>query len=313
MGKTPKREAKLKPSRVNARPTVSIIGAGRLGTALTVALSAEGYSIEAVVGRRIQSARRAARMVGPQTQAFSFNRLADLPPSKILFITTPDDAIESVAAQLAESIKWSGRGRIAMHASGALSSDALTSLRSVGFSTGSMHPLMSVNDPHAGAMRLKLAHFCIEGQPQAVRVARSLVRTLGGKSFSIETRDNALYHAAALMSSGHVVALFDIATELLMRCGLTERQARDGMLPLLTSAVENLAHNTPAHALTGTFARADAATVIKHLAALRANSDSDAVEAYKLLGLRSLELARENGADTASLKKIKRILEAVHR
>ena len=278
---------------------------------MAVALSAKGYAIEAVVGRRIQSARRAARMLGPETQALSLSQLSDVPPSKILFITTPDDAIESVAAQVAGSIKWNGRGRIAMHASGALSSDALTSLRAVGFSTGSMHPLMSVSDPRAGALSLKLAHFCIEGQPQAVRVARSMVRALGGKNFSISTRDKALYHAAAVMSSGHMVALFDIATEMLMRCGLTKKQASDALLPLLSSTVENLSHNTPQRALTGTFARADAATVHKHLDALRASGKPDALAAYTMLGIRSLLLARKSGADLSNLKKIKRILDGI--
>lgn len=304
-----KQAAKTKPSKDNAKPTVSIIGGGRLGTALALALSAKGYDIKAVVGRQIQSARRAARMVGPQTQALSLSQLSHITPSKVLFITTPDDAIESVAVRLAESLKWSGRGRIALHASGALSSDALISLRAVGFSTGSMHPLMSVNDPRAGAMKLELAHYCIEGQSQAVRVARSIVRSLGGKSFSIETSDNALYHAAAVMSSGHMVALFDIATEVMMSCGLTARQARAALLPLLTSTFENLAHHSPERALTGTFARADAATVIKHLVALRAPHQRDALAAYTLLGMRSLLLARENGADLSNMKKIKRILE----
>ena len=307
-GKGRKREAKRKPSQTAFSPTVSIIGAGKLGTALAVALSATGCAVESVVSRRIQKARRAARLIGPETHAYTLAQLSDLPPSKILFITTPDDAIESVAAQLAGSIKSSGRGRVALHASGALSSEALISLRAIGFHTGSMHPLISVSDPLAGALNLGLGHFCVEGQPQAVRVARSLVRSLGGRSFSISTRDKALYHAAAVMSSGHMVALFDIATEMLKRCGLTARQATEALLPLLTSTVENLTHNSPGSALTGTFARADTETVVKHLTALRGTKKRDAIAAYTLLGMRSLQLARENGADRTNVNQIKHIL-----
>ena len=303
----------LSRTTANIQRSVSIIGAGKLGTAFALALAANGYAIEAVVTRRIQSARRTVNALGTQTQALSATQFARLSPSDILLITTPDDAIEAVAEQLTSAIKWTGRGRIALHASGALSSEALNSLRAIGFHIGSMHPLTSVSDSHLGAERLRLAHFCIEGQPPAVRVASSIVRALGGWSFSIQTRDKALYHAAAVMTSGHVVALFDIATALLTRCGLTDRQASEVLLPLLRSTVENLSRHTPARALTGTFARADTATVRKHLTALLANSDSDALAAYKLLGLRSLLLARENGADIVNLKKIKRILEEVHR
>ena len=160
---------------------------------------------------------------------------------------------------------------------------------------------------------LRLAHFCIEGEPRAVRTARSMVRSLGGKSFSIATRDKALYHAAAVMSSGHMVALFDIAKEMLVGCGLSAKQASDALLPLLSSTVENLTHTSPARALTGTFARADAATVLKHLAALRDNTESNTLAVYRLLGLRSMELAREKNLNSVNVDRITRILEVMQK
>jgi len=309
VGERRKRETTLKLSARKSRKSVSIIGAGRLGTALALALSVKGYAIDAVVSRRRQDARRAARMIGPATKLLTMSQLSALPPSKILFITTVDDAIDSVAGRIAVAIKKSGQGRVALHTSGALSSDSLIKLRDIGFRVGSMHPLVSISDPHAGAKSLSLARFCIEGEPQAVRVARSIVRVLGGKGFSIKTSDKALYHAAAVMSSGHVVALFDIATEILTNCGLTKTQAKAALLPLLKSTIENLQHHTPSRALTGTFARADTATVIKHLEALGTNAEAGALAAYKLLGLRSLQLARESGADLANIKKIRQILQ----
>ena len=303
--------AALPIERFRPSQTVSIIGAGRLGTALGLALSACGYSIQTVVSRHTSSARRTARLIGGNTLTLSIDQLPELPESQVIFITTSDDTIESVAGKLTTEINWSGRGHIALHASGALSSESLTSLRAVGFHTGSMHPLVSISDPKSGAENLKTAHFCIEGQAKAVRMARSMVRSLGGKSFSIQTREKALYHAAAVMSSGHMVALFDIATEMLTRCGLTRLEATGALLPLLKSTVENLTVHSPARALTGTFARGDAATVHKHLAALLASGDADAIAAYKLLGLRSLELARESGSDVNHLNRFNEILEVM--
>lgn len=313
--KVKSRERDLEPetSRVNLKSTISIVGAGRLGTALAIALSVKGYTIEAVVNRRISDARRAARVISPRTQSLSLSHLSDLPPSNIILITTPDDAIRSVADQLAVSVKSVRRGRVALHASGALSSEELIKLRAAGYYTGSMHPLISVSDSQTGARSFRHAHFCVEGQPQAVRIARGLLRKLGGKSFSIATQDKALYHAAAVMTSGHVVALFDIATEMLVRCGLSERDAREIQLPLLASTVENLTRNPPSKALTGTFGRADASTVVKHLAALRGLGMSDALATYTLLGIRSLALAQEKGAARATIRKIKRILEEANK
>jgi predicted short-subunit dehydrogenase-like oxidoreductase (DUF2520 family) len=314
---TAERRSRATKSRaIKRRATLSIIGAGRMGTALALALSARGYRIEAVVARRQAHARRAAELVGTQPLILTSAQLDQLPNSDILFITTPDDTIESVAAQIAATLtlrnaksQRESRPRTALHASGALSSNALHSLRDVGYATGSLHPLVSVSDPVQGAEHLRSAFFCIEGESAAQRVARALVRSLGAQSFSIKTTDKALYHAAAVMASGHVTALFDIATEMLSRCGLNERRARRVLLPLLKSTLENLYASDPAHALTGTFARADSATVRKHLAALRSLALPDALASYILLGLRSLQLAKTTGANSDALREIERLLK----
>jgi predicted short-subunit dehydrogenase-like oxidoreductase (DUF2520 family) len=301
--------------------TVSIIGAGRLGTALAIALASHGYTIEAVVNRSLRHARRAAALVGARTLALASTRLEELPSSDILFITTPDDIIAATAARLAAIVGnrerlgmkgvWKGKSnlqRVALHASGALSSDALQSLSDVGFATGSMHPLVSVSDSIDGAESLCSAFFCLEGSPRAVMVARQMVRTFGAESFSIDARDKALYHAAAVMASGHMTALFDICVEMLARCGLKRMRARSVLLPLLRSTLANLYTSDAAHALTGTFARADTATVKRHLAALRSQGMPDALAAYVLLGKRSLQLAKAAGVRPESLHEVARAL-----
>lgn len=297
------------------RITISIIGAGRLGTALALSLARRGYKIEAVVARRLSHARRAAALISEDTQALSITRLDSLPLSDLILITTPDDAIETAADCLAASIVSTGRkGQrrlVALHCSGALSSDILSRLRDASFSVGSMHPLVSISDPVHGRERLRGAYYCVEGDPAAVRVARDVVRVLEGHSFSINRGDKTLYHAAAVMASGHMVALFDIALEMLARCGLTEKRAQTVLLPLVESTLENLNARTPSHALTGTFARADTATMRRHLAALRSGAPADALAAYRLLGRRSLRLAEKAGVDAEALKEIRRALEEV--
>ena len=289
-----------------------------MGTALARALALKGYEIEAMVARHKERARRAAELAGArQALALTHRQLSKIPASDILLITTPDDAIESTAVQLAAHFKESAtrggvrlkRAPTALHASGALSSEVLQALSDAGFATGSMHPLLSVSDAVHGADRFASAFFCIEGDDRAKRVARSLVGALGAKSFSIKATDKALYHAAAVMASGHVTALFDIAIEMLARCGLRKERARQVLLPLLRSALENLYSNDPAQALTGTFARADADTVRKHLNSLRSSGLRDALAAYTLLGRRSLQLARKGGSKAAALKEIARALD----
>jgi predicted short-subunit dehydrogenase-like oxidoreductase (DUF2520 family) len=278
-----------------------------LGTALARALAACGYDVRALVARSASSARRAGVRASVKARALSIERLEELPPSDILFITTPDDAVVGAAERLS-ALAVEGRGRVALHTSGALSSGALSSLAARGYGVGSMHPLAAVSDASGGAESLRRAFYCVEGDARGVRVARCVVRDLGGRSFSVRTEDKALYHAAAVLTAGHTVALFDIAVRLLARCGLADAEARRVLLPLLGSALENLSRETPEHALTGTFARGDAETVRKHLAALREAGEADALLAYALLGGRSLRMAAHAGADAKRLQEIARLL-----
>jgi predicted short-subunit dehydrogenase-like oxidoreductase (DUF2520 family) len=70
--------------------------------------------------------------------------------------------------------------------------------------------------------------------------------------------------------------------------------------------VENLGRQTPAAALTGTFSRADAETMRRHLESLSTNET--ALRIYVELGKRSIELAREQGADDEKLEEMSREL-----
>jgi predicted short-subunit dehydrogenase-like oxidoreductase (DUF2520 family) len=276
-----------------------------MGTALARALDGCGYEVRALVSRGASHARRAAARAGVAALALGAGELERLPASGLLFITTPDDAVAETAARLAARPQSSYR--VVLHASGALSSEVLAPLRARGLSVGSMHPLASVSEAAAGAESLRRAFYCVEGDAAATRAARRVVRDLGGETFTINPDDKALYHAAAVLAAGHVVALFDVALDTLRRCGLKERRAREVLLPLLRSVADNLAQHTPARALTGSFSRADVETVRKHLRALSELKDSDALAVYKLLGEHSLKLAVS--ADHALAETIRRELK----
>jgi predicted short-subunit dehydrogenase-like oxidoreductase (DUF2520 family) len=290
------------------KQTIAIIGAGRLGTALGIALSNLDHKIVTVVSRKIARAKQAASLMGSDVSSLSFKQLSKLPACNIVFITTPDDAIAAVSKQLAENLASENKLDTVFHTSGALSSECLIDLKRKDVAVGSFHPLLSVSDPLIGAKGLGQAFYCVEGEREAVRIARQLVSDLGGSVFTIETKNKALYHASAVMACGHFVALFDMAIEMLIYCGLDEDEARRALLPLVRSAVDNLSANNPAQSLTGPFARADAATIKKHLEAFSQAKLDEALQTYILLGERSLELARQNGKDEDALKKIEEML-----
>ncbi len=286
------------------KPEVSIIGAGRLGTTLAVALSRRGYSIRSIVSRRAQSARKAAKLLDGNPRVFAANKLHSLPPADLFLITTPDDQIAAVAAELSSFENNPKRKLTALHTIGALSSEVLAPLRQKGWNTGSIHPLVSVSDSRNGATPLQGAFWSVEGDNGALRLGKAIVRDLEGRSFSIRSEDKPLYHAAAVMIAGNVVALFDVTIEMLAQCGLSRKTARSILLPLIASTVHNLQTKDPADALTGTFSRGDVETVKRHIAALKSNELCDALELYRLLGKRSLKLSKQH-------PQIERILKSV--
>jgi predicted short-subunit dehydrogenase-like oxidoreductase (DUF2520 family) len=287
--------------------SLSIIGAGRLGTALGLALGRRGWTIDLVVSRNQAGARGAVKILGTG-EPLGFDEVKYYPASTLILITTPDDEIEATSERLSALAPGEhGRG-IVLHTSGALSSDVLNSLRDAGAAVGSMHPLLSVSDPVTGADELSQAWFCVEGDGAAEELAVSIVELLGARSFRVESSEKALYHAAAVMSAGHVVALLDVAIAMLGRCGLTAEDAIKVIVPLVQSAVRNVESKGTAEALTGSFARADVETIKRHLAALQNAGIEDALRVYSTLGARSLELAKARGVEDEKLKRIRDLI-----
>jgi predicted short-subunit dehydrogenase-like oxidoreductase (DUF2520 family) len=278
---------------------VSIIGTGRLGTTLAVALAGRGYSIRSLVARTAESARKAARLLDAEVQVLAAKQLRSLIDADLFVITVPDDQIAEVAQQLSK-INADQKNMTALHTSGALSSDVLAPLREKGWHTGSIHPLLSVSG--SGDDSLRGAFWSVEGDRSALRLGKEIVRDLEGKSFSIRSEDKPLYHAAAVMVSGNVVALFDVALQMLAECGLDRETARAILLPLIASTIRSLETKTPEASLTGTFSRGDVATVKRHLASMR---NPEVRDLYRILGERSLELA---DLDEGLKRRIKKVL-----
>ena len=307
------------------RQSISIIGPGKVGQALAHALQSLGYPIVALVFRnqeKVQKFSEYGRSSFPETKLLAFDDLGKLPKSDLIFITTPDDAIAETVQQLAAL----GRALVnlqkrplsrfpgaILHTSGALSSEILAPLAiPSACQVGSIHPLVSVTAGTPDASVFAGAYFCVEGEKMAVIYAEWIIRELGAQSIHIRTDRKALYHAAALMASPHLAALFDLAVELLIESGVKQEDAQKMFLPLVESTVKNLRTSDPAGALTGTFARGDVETVKHHLKALTKGNPklpAEALEIYKLLGLRSLELAKKRGLDPTKISEITKLLK----
>jgi predicted short-subunit dehydrogenase-like oxidoreductase (DUF2520 family) len=124
--------------------------------------------------------------------------------------------------------------------------------------------------------------FGIDGHPAAMKVARKMIRQLGGVAVRLSGTNKAAYHAAGSFACAHVLALLETATRLLMAQGFKRRQATRALVALARQTLDNLERIGPRASWTGPLARADFPTVQRHVDAL-SEFPPEYAEAYKAL------------------------------
>ena len=258
------------PRMPNEQKTVSIVGPGRLGTALALNLYREGWAIDCLVVRPESCRSLAVCRLARQVKA-AVATLAGFPlESRLAWITVPDDAIAKVAARLARYHDW--RGKTAFHSSGALTSDVLSPLRDKGASVASVHPGMTFVSKSVPNMTG--VPFGVEGDPQAVRLAKSIVAELGGRAITIRKENKVLYHAFDTFASPLLIALMTALEQVGEAAGISRTRVRMMAGPLLRRTLDNYLQHGAAPALSGALIRGDVTTIRRHLEALRAKPDA---------------------------------------
>ncbi|MDY0374452.1 MAG: DUF2520 domain-containing protein [Desulfobacterium sp.] len=270
---------------------VSIIGCGRVGTALAVFLARAGYPIAGLASKTVASAENAAALAGTG-QVFAHAGDA-AQRGKIVFITTPDGAIQEVFETLAaQKQKAFQPETVVFHCSGALSSSLFSKVPDL--ARGSIHPLQSFAPHEPGQPSpFKGVNISVEGDDLAVVQGTEIIRDLGGISFTIPTQAKTLYHAAAVVASNYLVTIEHFAVELLKEADLSEPRAYEILEPLISGTLANIGRKGTMAALTGPVARGDDKIVAAHLADLE-KKRPDYLELYKTLGRHTLKIAEQN-------------------
>jgi len=284
---------------------VGFIGAGSVGNALALALSATGHRVAAVASRSFASARElAARILG--CQAFVRpQQVADV--SGLVFITTPDEAIEAVAS----GVMWHSRQAV-VHTSGALGLEVLEIPCRAGAQVGSFHPLQTflpVEDAKEALALFQGITCAIQAAGHLEETLEGITRALGAHPIRIREADRPLYHASAVMACGYLLALVEAACDLWQEMGFEREDALAALLPLSRSTLQNARRRGLAQAVTGPIVRGDVATARRHLEALDVRAPRAAL-LYCLLGLESLSFARERGASPEAVAEAEELLRA---
>jgi predicted short-subunit dehydrogenase-like oxidoreductase (DUF2520 family) len=254
----------------------ALVGPGRAGTAVALALLETGRRVVAVAGRTPDAASTRAAAARLSARAVPVDEIGQ--NAGLVVIATPDAALEATAAAVTADLR---PGALVIHLSGARGLDALepiTQARS-DVAVGALHPLQTLaSADDAGRAALRGAWAAVAG-PDDVGV---LAVELGLRPFRVDDSSRALYHAAACVASNHLVALLGQVDRLADAAGVPS----EAFAPLVRTTVDNAFSRGPAAALTGPVARGDVATVAAHLDAMdpseHATYRAVAAEAHRL-------------------------------
>jgi predicted short-subunit dehydrogenase-like oxidoreductase (DUF2520 family) len=257
--------ATIYKNKTGAKPTIAIIGAGNLATALAPSLRQAGYAITQIISRKnpasSERARQLAKKVGASAIALEQARIT----ADLIWFCVPDGAIASVASALKNSSDW--KGKTVFHSSGALPSDELADLKQRGAMVASLHPMMTF--VRGSKPSLAGVPFAVEGDAGAVRVARSIVHNLGAVTFAIQKKDKAAYHAWGTFASPLLTALLAATEQVAAAAGVRGKAARQRALPILLQTIANYVSLGAPGAFSGPIVRGDIETVKRHLEVLR--------------------------------------------
>jgi predicted short-subunit dehydrogenase-like oxidoreductase (DUF2520 family) len=237
--------------------SIAIVGAGRLGTAITAALEAAGFSVHGPLGRG-----------------------ADARGATAVLLCVPDGEIAAAAAAIAP-------GPLVGHCSGATGLDVLAPHEAF-----SLHPLMTV-PTGSPAHIFEGAGCAVDGAtPRALAAAEALAAALGMKATRVTDEDRAAYHAAASIAANYLVTLKSAAERLAATAGVD----RELLVPLARAAVNDWAERGAAGALTGPIVRGDEETVARQRAAI-AERAPDLIPLFDALADATRALAASDGRE----------------
>lgn len=284
----------LRPARLK----VGIISAGRVGTALGVALERADHVVVACSAISHASRQRAQRRM-PDTPVLSPPDVAA--GAELLLLAVPDSELAGLVSGLAATSALRP-GTIVAHTSGANGVGILAPLASDCIPLA-IHPAMTFTGSDEDISRLPDTCFGITAADDVgYAIGQSLVLEMGGEPFCVREDDRVLYHAALAHAGNHIVAVLADALDALRAAlrgsellgqqtvddqpgGIAERIVG----PLARAALENTLQRGQA-ALTGPVARGDAAAVAQHLAALD-RVDPALANAYRVNALRTAQRA----------------------
>ncbi|HJM36872.1 MAG: F420-dependent NADP oxidoreductase [Dehalococcoidales bacterium] len=281
---------------------LGFIGTGITGTALALRLYERGYPIMAVSSLTHTSAEKLAQTIHKCRAVNNNQTVAD--NAELIFVTTPDDIITRVVAE----VKWRP-GQSIVHCSGADSTAILEPARKLGARVGAFHPLQTFASAQQALENLPTSTFSVEAEEPLLTTLKDMAITLDGHWITLKASDKVIYHAAAVITCNYLVTLVKLSTDLWQTFGVPPQEATRALLPLLRGTIRNIETIGIPRCLTGPIARGDTGTIKKHLDTLE-KIDQELLSTYRELGRQTIPIALDKGRiNQQQAEKLKSLLD----
>lgn len=258
----------------------TLLGAGRVGSAVSVLLQKAGWTCVGVASRSEASARSASeRLDAPVFE------ISTPPHADCYLIGATDQGISEVAGRLSGSLP---EGAVAVHLSGALGPAALEPLPTEGIGAAALHPVAACPTFEIALERLPGSAWGVTCSGGAEDLALAFVGAVGGMPVPVPADARPLWHAASVMTSNGLSALLALGEMFLGEA--TDREPADVLGPLARGSLENALSGGGAATLTGPIVRGEVEAVRRHLEAM--DGLPGLRESYAAMGRVILEVAR---------------------
>lgn len=264
---------------------VGFIGAGKVGTTLGIYFKRKGIDVVGYFSDNKEDTQKSSHL----THSKFFTKIDDLiTESNLIWITTTDDAIQSVATQIANFSTALDTQKTFIHASGVHTISELLPLQKKGFSVATAHPLFAFSNPIENEKQLDNLFFTIEKKEG--RLIELLSRT-NNEYLLIKSEKKPLYHLASVVLSNYLVTLSHISNQIYNRVGIENKDLNRATIPLIESVLSNI-QKQGKEALTGPIRREDKETIKKHIATLNEQFPSF-LDFYKNMGLQTAKMVEK--------------------
>ena len=264
---------------------INIIGLGKVGQTLAKLFAENPHTtLLGIVAKNLAQGQSAHDFIG---DGEIYTEINAMPAADLIFITTNDANISTVAKQLSKSPRLRS-GSVVVHCSGALGEDILHCLVERGCHVASVHPMHSFIIPELSAKNFLGTYCAVSGTSSAVAMVYKVMSWIGAKTFAVDPKRKALYHSGGVFAANYLLTLAASALQCFSGAKINDDNALGIVISLMQSTLNNLQQlQSPQQALTGPLRRGDHATVAAHLQALPTAVER---ELYEVLAARTKEL-----------------------